>query len=81
MKGHMLHVRRKMKEIMEIEENRGLINKKASKDQFTTFCQFSFGALSLLSLLSHTLIHLEYYWSTLTLEEGRKRKQRESKIM
>ena len=33
MKGHRLHVRMKMKEIMEIEENRGLINKKkASKD-------------------------------------------------
>jgi len=29
-KGHRLHVRRKMKEIMENEENRGLINKKAS---------------------------------------------------
>ncbi len=32
MKGHRLHERRKMK-IMENEENRGLIHKKASKDQ------------------------------------------------
>jgi len=32
MKGHRLHVRRKMKEIMEIKENRGLIDKKAYED-------------------------------------------------
>jgi len=31
-KGHRLHVRRKMKEIMENEENRSLINKKAFED-------------------------------------------------
>jgi len=48
---------------MENEENRGLIDKKASKDQWASlvseeFCQFSFGYLSLLSL-SHTLGHLE----------------------
>ena len=49
---------------MENEENRGLINKKASEDQLVTFCQFSFGALSLFSL-SHTLGHLEFSWSTL----------------
>ena len=35
---------------MENEENRGLIHKKASKDQLVIFCQFSFGNLSLLSL-------------------------------
>ena len=35
---------------MEIEENRGLIDKKAYEDQFVTFCQFSFGTLSLFSL-------------------------------
>ena len=33
-KGQMLHVRRKM---MENEENRGLIHKKASEDQLVTF--------------------------------------------
>jgi len=37
---------------MENEENRGLI-KKAYEDQFTDFCQLSFGALSLFSL-SHS---------------------------
>jgi len=41
-KGHRLHVMRK---IMENEENRGIINKKAYEDQFAVFCQFSFGAL------------------------------------
>jgi len=35
---------------MENEENRGLIHKKAFEDQLVTFCQFSFGALSLFSL-------------------------------
>ena len=50
MKGHRLHVRRKMTEKMENEENRGLIHKKDSEDQLVTFCQFSFAALSLLSL-------------------------------
>lgn len=35
---------------MEIEETRGLINKKAFEDQLVTFCQFSFGALPLFSL-------------------------------
>ena len=38
---------------MENEENRGVINKKAYEYQFVTFCQFSFGALSLFSL-SHS---------------------------
>jgi len=46
-KGHRLHVRRK---IMENEENRGINDKKASEDQFVTFCQFNSGALSLFSL-------------------------------
>ncbi len=49
---------------MENEENRGLIYKKASKDQLVTFCQFSFGTLSLFSL-SHTLGDLEFSWGTL----------------
>ena len=49
---------------MENEENRGLINKKASEDQFMAFCQFSFGALILFSL-SHTLRHLDFSWRTL----------------
>ena len=35
---------------MENEEIRGLVNKKASEDQFTEFCQLSFGALIILSL-------------------------------
>ncbi len=49
---------------MENEENRGLINKKVSKDQWERLCQFNFGALSLFSL-SHTLGYLEFSWSTL----------------
>ena len=55
MKGHRLHVRRKMKEIME---NRGLIDKKAYEDQLERLDQFSFGALSLLFL---SLILLDTY--------------------
>jgi len=59
---------------MEIEENRGLIDKKAYEDQFVTFCQFSFGALSLFSLsLSLTLGHLEFSRSTLVLDQERKK--------
>ena len=53
---------------MENEENRGLIHKKASKDQLVTFRQFSFGALSLFSLslsLSLILLETEFSWSTL----------------
>ena len=51
MKGHMLHVRRKMKEIMENEENEGLIDKKDSEDQlvpfFSSILEFSLSILSL----------------------------------
>ena len=75
MKGHKLHVRRK---IMENKENRGLINKKDFEDQFVTFFQFSFGALSPFSL-SHTLGHLEFSWSTSTLDQESQRRQRGSK--
>ena len=46
MKGHRFQVRRKMK---ENEENRGLIDKKASEDQLVRFFQCSYGALSILS--------------------------------
>ena len=64
---------------MENEENRGLIHKKAYEDQLVTLCQFSFGVLSLFSL-SHTLGYLEFSWSTLALEQERKRRQEEAKI-
>ena len=44
------------------------------------FCQFNFGALSLFSLslslsLSLTIGHLEFSWSTLALDQERKRRQ------
>ena len=41
---------------MENEENRGLINKNASEDQWERLGQFRFGALSLFSL------SLAYSW-------------------
>jgi len=63
---------------MENEENRGHINKKAYEDQFMAFGQFNFGVLSLFSL-SHTLEHLEFSWSTSTLDQERKRRKRGSK--
>jgi len=46
-KGHRLYVRRK---IMENEEIRGLMHKRACEDQFMAFIKFKFGALSLFSL-------------------------------
>lgn len=71
---------------MEIEENRCLINKKASKDQWASlfnvsFCQFSFGALILFSLsYSWTLrVFLEHswrVWHTWMLGTRRQRKSR-----
>ena len=64
MKGHRLHARRK---IVEMEENRGLIDKKAYEDQLARLDQFSFGSLSLFSL-SLTLGHLEFSWRTLALD-------------
>ena len=85
MKGHMLHARRKMNEIMQNEENLSLIHKKASEDQLVTFCQFNVGALSHYSL-SHTLGHLEFSWSTIGgcgilgfLEQEGKGKNRKAK--
>jgi len=42
---------------MENEENRALINKKASEDQWARLGQFSFGVLSFLSL------SLSYSWT------------------
>ena len=66
---------------MKNEENRGLIYKKASKDQLVTFCQFRFKALSFFSLsLSHTLGHLEFSWNTLALEQETQRRQEETRI-
>ena len=49
---------------MENEENRGLINTKASEDQFMAFVQCSFVSLIILSLY-HTLGNLDFSWSTL----------------
>ena len=60
----------KRRKIMENEENRGLIHKKASKDQLVTFFTLNFGALSLLSL-SDALGHLESLGAILALEQER----------
>ena len=58
---------------METKENRGLINKKASEDQFTTFCQLNLElSLSILSLPYSGC--LEYSYTILSLEERRQRK-------
>ena len=67
----------------ENEENRGLIDKKASEDHLEiffhcTFCQFSFGALSLFSL-TLTLGHLEFSWITLALDQERQRRKEEGR--
>jgi len=69
---------------MENEENKSLINKKDYEDQFTEFCQFNLGALSIFSF-SHTLGHVEFSWSTLggvwhtwSLGARRQRKRRKA---
>jgi len=56
---------------MENEENRGLIHKRASKDELVTFFQLHFGALSLFSLS---------LFLTVGLDLERKRRQEEAKI-
>ena len=43
MKGHKLHVRRKLKEIKENEEIIDIHSKNSSEQQLVAFCQFSFG--------------------------------------
>jgi len=79
----------KWRKIMENEENKGIINKKASENSFFfsvwTFSQFSFGALSFF-FLSHTLRDLEFSWSTLggcgilgfLQQEGKAKEEQES---
>ena len=62
---------------MENEENRGLNDKKAYEYQFIDFAS-SFLELSLFSLY-HTLAHLDFSWSTIALDQGNKRKDKEGK--
>ena len=81
----------KWRKIMENEENRGLIDKKASEDQLAiffswlvgvTFFQFSFGALSLFCLsLSWTLrVFLEHFGiGSIKAKKARGRKDQEGK--
>ena len=65
---------------MENEEIRGLMHKKASKDQFMAFVKFKFGDLLLLSLsLSLSRGHLEFSWSTLVWNKGKGRQGKERK--
>jgi len=64
---------------MENEGNRGLIHKKASKDRLVTFCQFSFGELSLFSF-SLSPLDTEFSWCTLALDQERQRRKEEAKI-
>jgi len=54
-KGHVLHVRKKLKEIMENEENGGLIDKKAFEDELESLV----GAVLELSLYSLSLSLLD----------------------
>ena len=49
---------------MENEANRGLIHKKASKDQLVTFVRLFWSSLIILSV-SHTLGDLDFSLSTL----------------
>ena len=50
---------------MEIEENRGLIDKKNSEDQLASFHLRVLVDISSILSLSHTLGHLEFSCSTL----------------
>lgn len=67
---------------MEIEEDRDLIDKKASKDHFTDFGQFYLGApsLSILSLIpsqTQSILLALYHWRK--EGKGRTREQKGSK--
>ena len=72
-------------QLMEIEENRGIIDKKVSEDKFmvlvtSTFCQFSFGALSLSLSYSWTLrVFLEHSWRSMPYLGFRATRQRKRK--
>ena len=59
---------------MENEENRGLIDKKASEDQLVPSV-----SLVLDLSLSLTLRHLEFSWRISALDQERKRRPRGSK--
>ena len=63
----------------ENKEIRGLVNKKASEDQLVIFVNSSFELAHYSLSISLTLGHLEFSWSTLALDQGRKRKKRERK--
>ena len=62
---------------MENEENRGLVHKKDSKDQLVTFCQLSFGALSLFSL--SLILFDRVSWNNFCIGERKEKKARGSK--
>ena len=65
------------REMMKNEENRGPIEKKKFLWGLVgTFCQFSFGALSLLSL---SLSQTRFCWITLALDQERKMRQEEGR--
>ena len=70
----------KWRKLMENEENRGHINRKASKHQLVPFVnsilEISLYSLSLSLSLSLTLGHIEFSWSTLALDQERKWRQR-----
>ena len=59
---------------MENEENRGLIDKQASHDQWERLDQFNFGPLSLFSLSLYHSWTLRVSWSTFALEQEGKRR-------
>jgi len=69
---------------MENEENRGLINKKASKINVQAWSVYPFVSLALklshILFISHTLGHLEFIGAILALDQERKRRQEEAKI-
>lgn len=75
-KGHGLHVTRKMKENnVKLKKKEASLIKRLMRiswylSSIKPFCFFSFGALSLFSL-SLTLGNLENYWSTLALDQGK----------
>jgi len=70
-----LHKREIEGKVEEIEENRGLNNKNTYEDQFTTFCQFSFGSLFIISYYSTLIALLEHS----SIGESKQRKDKGSK--
>ena len=76
MKGHRFHVKRKIKEkLSKFKKIEASMIKRLLRISSHNF----FSSSLELSLFSHTLAHLEHSWSTLALEKGKQKEEKERK--